>query len=180
VTSGDGFDILPAPEKPSCPQIELHRVQEFLEYARSAYDCVVVDLPSITEKLSQAALNGADKVFLVASPELPALFLARKTLALLEELGFHKDQIRVLVNRLERRSELAPADMQKIFRFPIYATFPKDSAGVRRSLTEGKPVEESSDLGSACRKFAMGLFGDAGQSGKKASLVEMKTLFSEG
>ncbi len=180
VTGRDGFDILPAPEKPSSPTIELYRVQEFLEYARSVYDCVVVDLPSITEKLSQAMLNGADQIFLVASPELPTLFLARKTLALLEELGFHKDQIRVLVNRLKRRGELTPTDMEKIFRFPIYATFPKDSAGVRRSLTEARPVEESSDLGSACRKFATGLFGTGNQPGKKASLVGLKTLFSEG
>lgn len=177
VASRNGFDILPAPERPSSPPIELYRVHECLEYARSMYDCVVVDLASISEKLSLATLNEADQICLVANPELPTLFLARKTLVLLQELGFHKDQLRVLVNRLDRRADLTLGDMESIFRFPIHATFPNDSSAVRRSLTEGKPVADNSDLGVACRKFAENLFGLRKDSRKKDSLVGLKALF---
>ena len=179
VSGHGGFDILPAPEKPSSPLIELHRIHECLEYARAVYDCVVIDSDSASEKLSAAALNEADRVFVVANPELPTLFLARKTLALLEEIGFRNDQIGVLLNRVNRREELTLSDMEKIFRFPISATFPSDAAAVRRSLTEGKPLAESSDLGIACRKFAQGLSGPGKNSRQKPSLVGLKALFSE-
>ncbi|MBI3695095.1 MAG: AAA family ATPase [Acidobacteria bacterium] len=179
VVSFEGMDILASPEKPYAPQLEAYRVHECLEYARSRYDCVVVDLASISEKLSLATLKEADQVFLVSNPELPTLFLARKTLAVLEDLGFQKGQVRVLVNRLERREELSLSDMEKIFRFPIYATFPNDSASVRRSLTEGKPVAENSDLGGAYRKFSDSLFGPPAGARKKTSMVGLKTLFNE-
>jgi len=179
VANRDNLDILPAPEKPQSPAIEPYRVHECLEYARSFYSHVVVDLPSISEKLALATLNEADQVFLVANPELPCLFLARKTLAFLEEMGFQKEQVRVLVNRLHKQEELSLKDMEKIFRYTIYATFPNDYPSVRRSLTEGKPVSESCELGKAYRKFAKEVMGAAEVDRKKAPLVGLKALFSE-
>lgn len=179
VASRKGMEILPAPERPYTAAIEPHRVHECLEYARSMYECVVVDLGSIVEKVALATLNEADQIFLVANPELPTLFLTRKTLGLLQELGFQKEPVRVLVNRLHKREELSTADMEKIFRSPIYATFPEDCASVRRSLTEGTPVEENCDLGVAYRRFAEGLFGVSKGARKKASAVGLRALFSE-
>jgi pilus assembly protein CpaE len=179
VATRRNLDILPAPEKPFTSPIEPYRVHECVEYARSVYEYLVLDLPSVSEKVAMATLNEADQILLVANPELPTLFLARKTLTLLEEMGFQREQIRVLVNRLNKREELTLSDMEKIFRFPIHATFPNDYQNVRRALTEGKPVEESSDLGNACRKFAEGLIGGAKDAKKKGSLVGLKSLFGE-
>jgi pilus assembly protein CpaE len=174
-----GLDILPAPEKPYALPIEPYRVHECLEYARSIYDYVVVDLASITEKVSLAMLNEADQIYLVANPELPVMFLARKTLALLEEMGFHKEQVRVLVNRLHKQEELSKADMEKIFRFPVFSTFPNDYPSVRRSLTEGRPVAENCELGKTYRRFAEGVAGLSKTERKRVSVTGLKTLFSE-
>lgn len=179
VATRRNLDILPAPEKPYTLPIEPYRVHECIEYARSAYEYLVIDLPAIYEKVSFATLNEADQIYLVANSELPTLFLARKTLALLEEMGFQKEQIRVLVNRLAKREELTLADMEKIFRFPIHATFPSDYPNVRRALTEGKPVEDGSDLGAACRKFAEGIVGVGKEVKKKGSLVGLKSWFGD-
>jgi len=173
------LDILPAPEKPYLSPIEPYRVHECLEYARSIYECVIVDVASISEKVAMATLNEADQIFLVANPELPTLFLARKTLALVDEMGFQKEQVRVVLNALHKREELSLSDIEKIFRVPIYATFPHDSSCVRRALTEGRPVEEKSDLGKAYRKFAERLMGAGKAEKTKTSLVGLKTLFSE-
>ncbi len=180
VTNRWGIDILPSPEKPYAQTIEPYRVHECLEYARSVYDYVLVDLPLITEKISLATLNEADQIYLVANPELPVLFLARKTLALLDEMGFQKELIRVLVNRLHKNEELSPADMEKIFRFPIFMTFPNDYGSVRRALTEGKPIADNCDLGKTCRKFAEVLAGVGKGEGKKASALGLKALLSAG
>jgi pilus assembly protein CpaE len=179
VASRRNLDILPAPEKPFTSPIEPYRVHECLEYARSIYHYLIVDLPSISEKVSMATLNEADQIYLVANPELPTLFLARRTLSLLEEMGFQKEQIRVVVNRLDKREELTLGDMEKIFRFPIHATFPNDYANVRRALTEGRPVEDGADLGLTCRKFAEGLAGGEKAGNRKGSLVGLKALFGQ-
>jgi pilus assembly protein CpaE len=178
VANHSGMDILPAPEKPHTAPIEAYRVHECLEYARSFYDYVVVDLPSISEKVAGATLNEADEIYLVTSPALPSLFLARKTLALVEEMGLAKDKVRVLVNRLNKRDDLSLGDMEKIFRYPIFATFPGDEPGVRRALTEGKPLADNTELGAACRRFAEGLVG-GGKSPKKPALGGLKALFGE-
>jgi pilus assembly protein CpaE len=174
-----GLDILPAPEKPYTSAVEPYRIHECLEYARSLYDFVVVDLASISEKVAVATLNEADEIHLVTSPDLPSLFLARKTLALMEEMGFHKDQVRVAVNRLNKREDLSLSDMEKIFRYPVFATFASDSHAMRRALTEGNPVAEGTDLGTAYRKFAEGLIGST-KASPKAPSAGLRSLFSEG
>lgn len=126
-----------------------------------------------------ATLNEADQIYVVTNPELATLFLARKTLALMEEMGFQKEQVRVLVNRVQKREELTLGDMEKIFRFPIHATFPNDYPSVRRALTEGNPVDEHCDLGAAYRRFAAGLAGVEKVAKKKGSLVGLRALFGE-
>ena len=159
VVSHDGVDILAAPERPEPALIEPFPAEEMFEFCRSAYDYVVVDLGSICEGLGMTAATAADQVNLVCSTDMPSLFMMRRTIPLLEELGSPRDQINVLVNRLERRSDLSTEDMEKIFRASVHATFPDDGTAVLRAQREGSLVAEASDLGKSVRRFARGVVG---------------------
>ena len=109
-----GLDALPAPgvsrHAPEPPAM-LH---DFLDRARSAYDWILLDLPAVFHRASLLALPEADRAFLVTTAELPSLHLTRKAVSFLAQLGFGADRVRVLVNRVERKSGLTPADMEKI------------------------------------------------------------------
>jgi Flp pilus assembly CpaE family ATPase len=106
-----------------------------------------------------ATLTVADEIFLVCSSEMPSLFLMRRTLPLLEEMGHRREQLHVLVNRVRRRGELTRADMEKIFRASVHATFPADPEAVNRALREGVSVAEGSELGKSVKHFVTGLLG---------------------
>jgi Flp pilus assembly CpaE family ATPase len=85
--------------------------------------------------------------------------MMRRTIPLLEEMGRSRDQINVLVNRVERRSDLSTEDMEKIFRASVHSTFPEDASSVLRAQREGALLTESSDLGKSVRRFARGVIG---------------------
>jgi pilus assembly protein CpaE len=159
VLSRNGVDVLAAPERPEPSMIEPYPVQEVLQYVRSNYDYAVVDLGSVCESISMATLTVADEIFLVCSSEMPSLFLMRRTLPLLEEMGHRREQLHVLVNRVSRRGELTRADMEKIFRASVHATFPADPEAVNRALREGVSVAEGSELGKSVKHFVTGLLG---------------------
>ncbi|MBI1355339.1 MAG: response regulator [Acidobacteria bacterium] len=159
VTTHQGVDVLVAPERPEPALIEPYPVEAVLEFARSLYDWVIIDLETVCDALGLIAVNAADQINLVCSTAMPSLFLMRRTIPLLEEMGRSRDQIQVLVNRVDRRAELSIEDMEKIFRASVTATFPEDNSGVERALREGTVVADNSDLGKKTRQFVAELLG---------------------
>ena len=159
VVSHEGMDILAAPERPEPALIEPFPAEEMFEFCRSLYDYVVVDLGSICEGVGLTAASAADSINLVCSTDMPSLFMMRRTIPLLEEMGRSRDQVNVLVNRFERRSELSTEDMEKIFRASVHTSFPDDVPAVLRAQREGALLSESSELGKSVRRFVRTLIG---------------------
>lgn len=164
VVERKGVDLLLAPERPEPVFIAPYPVQAILEHARGMYDVVVVDLGGVCESMSMATLSAAQDIHLVCSGDLASLYMMRRTIPLVEEMGYGRDQIRVVVNRLPRRSELSLSDMEKIFRASVHATFPEDRAAVAAALRDGDTVADNSDLGGAVRKFVKDFVGKAPQA----------------
>ena len=161
VVARDGLDYLLAPERPEPALIEPYPVQALLEFARSMYEVVVVDLGGVCESMSMATLSAAQEIYLVCSSDLPSLYMMRRTIPLVEELGYGRDQIHVVVSRVTRRSELSQADMEKIFRASVHATFPDEPSAVQQALREGEPLPGGSDLGRAIGKFVHNIVGES-------------------
>ncbi len=179
VADRNGMDILLAPERPEPAIIEPYPVQEVLEYARSMYDYVIVDLGSICEPVSMATLPVAHIIHLVCGSDLPSLFMMRRTIPLVEELGYGREQIRVLVNRVERRADLSTADMEKIFRASVHTSFPEDAQGVARALRDGVPLADNSDLGKTVGKYVSAILAsDSGSPSRSSGVKALKELLS--
>jgi pilus assembly protein CpaE len=179
VADRSGMDILLAPERPEPSIIEPYPVQEVLDYARSVYDYVVVDLGSICEPVSMATLPVAHIIHLVCGSDLPSLFMMRRTIPLVEELGYGREQIRVLVNRVERRADLSTADMEKIFRASVHTSFPEDTQGVARALRDGVPLADNSDLGKTVSKYVSTIVGSGpGATSRSSGVKALKELLS--
>lgn len=159
VVAHDGLDVLGAPERPEPPLIEPYPVQETLDFARTIYDFVIVDLGGVVDGVGMTSVSTADEVNLVCSTDMPSMFLMRRTIPLLEEMGVKRDDMNVLVNRFDRRAELSTEDMEKIFRASVQATFPEDSAAVLRAHREGGPVAEGSELGKAIKRYVSDKLG---------------------
>jgi pilus assembly protein CpaE len=181
VTRREGIDVLLAPDRPELLNLEGHRVHEVIEYMRSFYQAVVIDLPSVYDRVSQATLGEADRIYIVCNPELPSLHMTRKAISTMEQMGFTRDQFSLLVNRMSRKQELGAQDMEKVFNFPISKLFPEDYGAAHRALTAGKPIAPSCELGRMLEQFGSSIFG-SGKDAKKKGMgaLNLKALLSEG
>lgn len=159
VSQKAGIDILAAPDRPEPAIIEPFPVQELLEFARGIYDHVVVDLGGVLDPLGMTSVNAADHTNLVCSTDMTSLFLMRRTVPVLEEMGRSRDQINILVNRTDRKRELSIEELERIFRASIHRTFPDDPIAVQMAQREGEPLPETSDLGKTIRSYVQGLVG---------------------
>lgn len=89
-----------------------HRVSELstwtgyyqlLHYVQRNYDVILADLPELVNTATAELARSADKVFIVCTPEVPALSMAPWRIADLERHGVASDRIHCVVNRWERR-----------------------------------------------------------------------------
>jgi pilus assembly protein CpaE len=166
VSNSGGIDILPAPQEPSADHIEPDRLHAVLEYARLNYDWVIVDLPVVFQRVSLMTISEADQAFLVATPELPSLHLARKAIAMLQQLGFPQERFQIAINRVDKRSGVTVADIEKLFNCHIDARFPNDVLALHRAVTLAQPLGSECELGKAVSALAGRISGSSGQRAK--------------
>jgi pilus assembly protein CpaE len=178
VALADGVDILAAPETPYAGPIDAARLHAVMEYARMNYDWVVIDLPVVFQRLSLMTISESDRAFLVSTSELPSLHLARKAVNLLDQLGFPKERFQILMNRINRRDEIAGSDIERLFNCGIDARIPNDYFSLHRAVTLGQPVDAHSELGKAMENLAGRLNSRGGQDRKRASLSGLQVATS--
>jgi pilus assembly protein CpaE len=169
VVNAEGIDVLPAPDASASLSLDPDRLHDALESLREVYDWIIVDLPSIFEKLSLLTMSDCDEAFVVSTSELPSLHLTRKAVAYLSAVGFGMERYRVLVNRLGKQEGITSEDMAKIFGAPVHATFPNDYLSIHKGLTLGAPLGAKCPLGKSVDSFTGQLAARAQAEKKKAA-----------
>lgn len=158
VTRVGGLDLLPAGKMNPGFRIEPAQVRHILEFARRNYRVICADLSGLIENFSVEILHEARRIFLVVTPEIPSLHLARERLSYLQQLDLG-DRVTLLMNRSEKRHFSSRQEIERLFGLPLYMAFPNDYAGVHEALTAGKGVNPSSELGKCFQRLARQLTG---------------------
>ncbi|MGH9667485.1 MAG: AAA family ATPase, partial [Bryobacteraceae bacterium] len=150
VLKRDNMDVLGSGVLRPGVRIEPAQVRHMLDFCRRCYGSVSLDLSGNMEKYSIEIMQESKLIFMVTTPEIPSLHLARGKIRFLESLGLG-DRIRLLLNRTGKRDAVSGVDVEKLLGVPLHATFPNDYVRVHHALTLGKEVDATSELG---KRFA--------------------------
>lgn len=134
-------------------RIQNLQIQHLLDYSRRNYKVVCADLSGNLEKYSMEIMHESRRVFLVCTPEISSLHLAREKLNYLQRMDLG-GKVCLLLNRHTKKGLITASEVEQIVGAPVMQTFPNDYSRVARAIAEGKPVEESSELGKACAELA--------------------------
>lgn len=129
----------------------------FVHYARRHYDLVCLDLPSRLDDESLPLLHQCSTIFLVCTPEVGSLHLARRRLAQFEAEGLLK-RVRVIVNRLDSHSERATA-LPELLRYDVFATTANSYAPLQRAAENGCLVDRNTAFGKGIERLAARCLG---------------------
>jgi Flp pilus assembly CpaE family ATPase len=146
VNSQGGLDILQAGRLNPNYRIEAEQVRGLIDFARRHYKAICVDLSGNLERYSMEVMMEAKKIFLVVTPEIPSLHLAREKLAFLSSLELG-DRVAVLLNRSQKRSLITNEQIEGLLGVPVMLNLSNDYQGVHRALQAGRAVESNSELG---------------------------------
>jgi pilus assembly protein CpaE len=159
-----GVDILPAPAMPYADNLDPARLKTMAEQARTVFDWVVLDLPTVFSQTSLMAIAECDRAYVVSTAELPSLHLTRKAMTLINQLGFPRERFQVVVNRMDRHEDMSTADMEKLFNCPVHARLPNDYFALHRVVTLGQSLGVDCELGRSIESLARNLCTSMGQA----------------
>jgi Flp pilus assembly CpaE family ATPase len=173
VTRREGLDVVSAGALNPEFRIQDFQVNRLLDYSRRNYKFVCADLSGNLEKYSLEIMHESRRIFLVCTPEVASLHLAKEKLAYLRKMDLG-NRVQILLNRHVKRSGITPEDVEQIVGAPVTMTFPNDYTRVARSIQMGQSVEMESELGRSIAKFGEQLIG-----GEVLTLPSSKRRFVE-
>jgi pilus assembly protein CpaE len=137
-------------------RIESLQLRHLFEFARRHYRTICVDLSGNLERYSIEVMQEAKRIFLVVTPEIPSLHLAREKLGFLNRLDL-VDRVQVLLNRAHKRSVVTPAQIENLLGVPVAFSFSNDYQLIHRALQAGRAVEPDSELGKQFNALALAI-----------------------
>ena len=147
VTTIGTLDVLHAGRINPSFRLEGTHVRHLMDFARRNYRSICVDLSGNMEKFSLEIMLESKKIFLVCTPEIPSLHLAREKYLFLKNIDLG-DRVSVLLNRCTKRNQVISSEqIENLLGMPVAMTFPNDYHGVHTALTAGRQVEANSELG---------------------------------
>jgi len=156
VTRKHGVDFLLSERAKPLPS--WGNYHHLLEYAKSRYDTIVVDLPEVANDATEEILGRAKFVFLVCTPEFPSLKLAQRRCRELESRGVPASRVGIVVNRWHE-TDATEAEFEETLQHGVAAIFPNDYASVREATLNGNLVSGVTRLGETYLSLARILAG---------------------
>jgi pilus assembly protein CpaE len=173
---GSRVKLLAAPATPEGAEtLSEDQVGKVLETLAATHDYVVVDTSAQIDAISMRAMDLATIVLLVVIPEVPCVRRTKAALALMQEWGYSRDKVKLVVNRARKKGEVSIDEIEKVLQYPVYAQIPEDPKAVK-GISIGAPVVLSapkSEAGKAFSDLGRALIG-APVVSKRRSLLKRK------
>ena len=122
--------------------------------AAKAYQWVIVDCGTYYDEAVAMALNVADSVVLVTTPDVTSVRDAFRRVRTLNVLGIERDRVRLVINRYHNAAYVSKKDIATNLGMPIASTVADDPRHVEQAVNEGKIIREVNRRCDSARDIA--------------------------
>ena len=158
-----GIDLLGSSDRLSQSAADPQRVRALLDFAIRKYRFVMLDVPR-SDVAVLDSLETASSIVVVTTQELPSLRSAGR-LAHAMRTRYGAAHVKAVVNRFDKRADIAHADVERVVGVSVKHVIPSDYRMAIEALNVGRPVAlEKGPLADSLRAFA----GDLGGVVKQA------------
>lgn len=154
------LDILPSPDVfDDSVNVSLDDIQRAIRFLGENYEFVVIDCPHGVHNLSLITIDCCDELFLIATPDVPAVRDLSRYIDRLLQSNIPRDKIRVIINRYSSDGALTLEQIEKVIHQPIAITIPNASSDLIRAMNTGNPVlpDRKSEFAIQMKKWAASL-----------------------
>lgn len=143
-----GLHFIAAPTFPSeAETLRAETLGTALQLVRAQYEYVVADLPHDFSEFAIHALDAADVILIMASPDMASIRAVHAALDTYDKLGYSREKIKFVLNAIFPQSNLTKDKLESALGMPVYATIPYVRDVFVEAINLGQPpVLEKPDL----------------------------------
>jgi len=170
-----GADVLPSPDSLSeVDAISVDALGRVIRFLADTYNYVLIDCTCGLDELNQAIIGCCDELYLVSTPEVPALRDLARYVDRLVACELPPAKLKVVINQIGSQRTVTIENIEKAVRHPVSITLPNSSAELMRAVDTGEPIspEKKSAFGSQIRNWASTLVP------AEAARIETKRRFA--
>jgi pilus assembly protein CpaE len=133
--------VLAAPEEPDeAMHIRPEQIDTLLWVAGTHYDVVLVDIGRSLDRISVRAMDASELIFPVLQLNVPGVRDAHRLVRALTALGYGRDKIQLIANRVDKRGVITLKDASSTLRHEISRAVPNRFPSVSASIDQGIPI----------------------------------------
>ena len=138
-----GMAVLPAPSTADEGElVTAGQVKGLLDLLRTFYDVVVLDLGNELVDPTLAALDAADRIVLVALPDLASIRNTRRGLDLFERMQYDPAKSMIVLNRSTSHERLGQQMVEAALGRPVQWSIPNDYRAVVEAVNGATTVRQ--------------------------------------
>lgn len=153
-----GIHILAEPQKvEEAITISGHDIKKVLGLLKTMFKYIIIDTePSFNER-TLSAIEMSDMLILTLILSLPNIKNMKRFIVYLDNIGYKKDKIKLLVNRYIKKGDIKIEDAEKVLGLPIQWHIPNEYSISMAAINKGIPLsmyEPKSKLNLSIREIA--------------------------
>jgi len=136
-----GVFVLPEPKNPAdSDNVSSSQINQIVSHLRSTFSYVVVDTPHNFDSKNLEVFELSDHIIMVVVPNFSAVRAAKRTLGVFKQLGYPRDKVRVVVNRVGKKDSVKVDDVEKTLRYPVSWVVPNNYPVAIDAVNSGVPL----------------------------------------
>lgn len=136
-----GLDFLPGVlHAKQAGHISSENIKPFFRKVGQVYDFIIVDVGKLFSETMLTVLDHCNVIFLVATPDVLAVYQVKWCLEMLQSLHFPLKMVKLILNRAESRGGVAWQEVRSALACEIFSRIPSDGRAVGMALNRGVPV----------------------------------------
>jgi pilus assembly protein CpaF len=159
-------------------------IPEVFSFLEKDYQYIVVDAGKSFSDIFLAALNQANLILLIATPDVLSIYQTKWALDTLQFLHFPLSMVKLLLNRSESLSSISWQEIRAHLPVDIIAKIPSEGRLVNQAVNQGMPVvvdSPRSKIAAAFSELTRTLISDKGIFVERRNLdqIQMKEAVLE-
>lgn len=129
-----------------------------LEFSKTRYDHILVDLPEVVNEATAEIFLRAKYIFVVCTPEIPSLMLAKRRCADLEARGISKERTGIILNRWHP-TDKSEEEIEQLLERGIAAIIPNEYHLIQKATEARTFIPRETPVGREILAFSKRVAG---------------------
>ncbi len=149
-----GVQVLLGPsEIEHAEMITSEQFSKILAALRKQADYIIIDTPPVLDAIAMTALDTADQIVLLSTPEVPALRNTARFLQLSAKLGYPPEKLFLLLNRVGSKGAVSLEDIKQHLRVEVAMKIKSYGGSLVPAVNKGSPVAVKRSRFGPARSF---------------------------